>query len=391
MKFFILSLPFPWEHLNKPVRMAGKRTDLYQRSMEALVEHAKIADRCGFEGMFFSEQRGNVEGIPEVTANPILLDLFIAQHTERLKVGQLGNVLPAHNPLHVADQIAQLDQLTKGRVLCGFARGNTSRWVDAYGQQLDIKATRSDKGEADERNMRAFKESWEIIKTAWTQDTFSFDGEFWKFPVPGTKWTYPPSKDWGEAVDDDDNLLGVGIAPGCYQKPYPRIFGPMGGRTATVRFWAGEGATIVSLAPSDDFNQGMLNVYAEGAREAGREVRRGEGVIIGGSYAIGDTEARAKARADEFREWDTRYYGVPPYNLPHPLGFNGTPAQIVDQIGGLNERLGIEEFIIMDNFGAPHGYEAAQEMLELFGTEVIPQLRGSDTEPAAAAAAVSGS
>lgn len=386
LKFFLMFNPYTWEHKDRPVKLGGRRTDLYQDMLEVLLEHARIADRCGFEGIFFSEQHGNIEGIPEVTSNPLLLDLFVASHTERIKVGPLGMTLPIANPLLVADQIAQLDQLTKGRMLAGFARGNTTRWADQYGQHIPMGSTRSDKSEADERNLRALMEAWQIIKLAWTETTFSFDGEFWKFPIDGTKWLYPHTKTWGAGVDDDDNLLGVSIAPGPYQDPHPRIFAPMSGRAATVRFWAREGATIMCLTPREDLIAGMLGVYADEASAAGRTHERGEGIIVGGTFSIAADEATAKQRAAAMEEWDSMVYGVPPYNLPHPMSLTGTPEQIVEHIAGLHERFGVREFLLIDEFPAPHGREVSVEMLEMFGTEVLPALSARPASTPATAA-----
>ncbi|MCW3021888.1 MAG: hypothetical protein JWR30_1210 [Conexibacter sp.] len=372
MKFFLMFNPYTWPHKDSNIKLAGRRTDLYQDMLEVAVEHAKIADRCGFEGIFFSEQHGNIEGIPEITSNPILWDLFLAGHTERIMLGQLGNTLPVSNPLLVADQIAHLDQLTKGRAMAGFTRGNTPRWADQYGQHIPMGATRSDKSEADERNLRALMECWQIIKLAWTQDVFSFDGEFWKFPVEGTKWPYPITKEFGAGVDEDDNLLGVSIAPGPFQDPHPRVFAPMSGRAATVRFWAQEGATIMCLTAREDLVQGMLDVYADEAQSVGRQTRRGEGIMVGGTFSIAGDEATARERAAVMEAWDSRLYGVPPYNLPHPMGLNGTPQQVIDQIGALHDKFGVEEFLFINEFPAPHGREVATEMLELLGTEVLP-------------------
>jgi len=44
-------------------------------------------------------------------------------------------VLPAWDPLRVAEEIAVLDHLTKGRFYAGFARGYQDRWVNVLGQQ----------------------------------------------------------------------------------------------------------------------------------------------------------------------------------------------------------------------------------------------------------------
>lgn len=381
MRFFLFINPYCWPDKDTRIPMAAKRTDLYQATLDVLFEHAEIADRLGFEGIFFSEQHGNIEGIPEVTANPILLDLAVAYRTQRIKVGQLGNTVTVSNPLHIADQVAHLDQLTKGRAMTGFARGNTPRWADQYGQHIPMRAAASDKSEADERNLRALMECWQIIKLAWTQDTFSFDGEFWRFPIPDTKWPYPPTKRYGRGVDENDILTEVGIAPGPYQDPHPRVFAPMSARTSTVKFWAREGGTIMCPTSRDDLISGMLSIYAEEAASVGRETRRGEGLLVGGNYAIASDEATAAARARVNEDWDTEFYGVPPYNLPHPMGLNGTPQQIIDQIGELHDKHGVEEIVLLHLIPAPHGREVATEMLELFGTEVLPAFGVEAFEP----------
>ena len=67
--------------------------------------------------------------------NPVLLDLYFAMQTKRIRVGQFGIVLPAANPIRVAEDIAMLDHMTGGRANAGFARGYQRRWVDVMAQQ----------------------------------------------------------------------------------------------------------------------------------------------------------------------------------------------------------------------------------------------------------------
>ena len=62
-----------------------------------------------------------VEGI-ETTTNPLFWDFFIAQHTERMRVGQLGMNLTAVNPIQLAENLAMLDHFTGGRMFAGFSR-----------------------------------------------------------------------------------------------------------------------------------------------------------------------------------------------------------------------------------------------------------------------------
>lgn len=376
-KFYLMANPYGWPHKDQPIRMSGQRTDRYQAIVESLTDHAKIADRAGFEGIFLSEQHGNIEGVPEVSGNPILTNMFLAGITERIKVGQLANTLTVHNPLHLADQIAQLDQLTKGRVLTGFARGNTTRWADQYGQHIPMGATRSDKSEADERNFRCFQECWEIVKLAWTSESFTYDGEFWKFPIPNTPWPYPHTKEYGVGVDENDILTGVSIAPLPYQDPYPPVFAPMSGSSRTVHFWAREQGKILCMTDREGLVNFMLDVYVEEGEAAGRDVRRGDGPVLGGNFAISNDEKVAKQRGDVMIEWDHMIYGVEPYNLPHPTQFNGTPQQIIDQIGDLHDRFGTLDFSFILDFPAPHGADVSLEMLEQFGAEVLPAFGGT--------------
>ena len=97
-------------------RMAGRRTDLYQKMLRNLAEQARYMDEHGYFGVGFTEHHFHVEG-EEVSTNPIMLDMFLGMQTKNLRVGQLGLVLPSHNPLRIAEDIAILDQVTERRAM----------------------------------------------------------------------------------------------------------------------------------------------------------------------------------------------------------------------------------------------------------------------------------
>ena len=148
MKFHLFMLPTVGRREELELGMAGVRDDLYQRTLQEIEEQARLADELGYYGLSFTEHHFHIEGF-ELSTNPIMLDAFVALRTKNLKVGQLGIVLPAHHPLLVAEDIAILDQITRGRVYVGFARGYQARWVDTLGQPLGVGATSSDKSEQD--------------------------------------------------------------------------------------------------------------------------------------------------------------------------------------------------------------------------------------------------
>ncbi len=71
---------------------------------------------------------------------------YLAARTEKLRLGTGVVVLPLHNPLHVAEQAAQLDLLSGGRVDLGLGRGYQSVEFEGFGMDLAEARDRFDEG-----------------------------------------------------------------------------------------------------------------------------------------------------------------------------------------------------------------------------------------------------
>ena len=91
MKVSLFYLPSIGTRAEIEQGMAGLRTDLYQRMLAELGEQARLADDLGYDSISFTEHHFHVEGF-ELSNNPVLLDLFVAMQTKRIRVGQLGIV-----------------------------------------------------------------------------------------------------------------------------------------------------------------------------------------------------------------------------------------------------------------------------------------------------------
>ena len=85
-----------------------------------------------------------------------------------MKIGMAVQVLPLCHPLRLAEEAATVDQLSHGRLIFGVGRSGFPRTYEAYGISY---------AESRER----FAEMLEILRRAWTQERFSFDGEFYHF------------------------------------------------------------------------------------------------------------------------------------------------------------------------------------------------------------------
>jgi natural product biosynthesis luciferase-like monooxygenase protein len=86
-----------------------------------VLELAEFADAEGFGGFWLPERHFSTFGAP--FPNPVLLLAAVAARTERLTL-RSGSVVPAlHDPLRLAEDLAVLDNLCRGRLEVGFASG----------------------------------------------------------------------------------------------------------------------------------------------------------------------------------------------------------------------------------------------------------------------------
>ena len=274
--------------------MAGLRRDLYQRMLFELREQAQLADELSYDSISFTEHHFHVEGF-EISNNPILLDLYIALHTKRIRVGQLGIVLPAQNPLRVAEDIAMLDHMSGGRANAGFARGYQRRWVDVMAQQLHgiHGATPGEHDANDQANRQAFEEHFRIIKKAWTEEMLEFHGKYWQIPPEGIPWTIEATKQWGKGVDGDGIVRSVGVVPKPLQQPHPPIFQPFASSENTIRWCAREEVTAILPPMYLSLQNQLYDIYHEEAARVGRKLKPGEGLGVLRDVIVADTDEEA--------------------------------------------------------------------------------------------------
>lgn len=84
------------------------------------VEIVQLADAIGFDEAWFGEHHS---GGAEPIGDPMLFIAHVAAQTRNIRLGTGVVSLPYHNPLWVADRLAMLDHLTRGRVMLGLGPG----------------------------------------------------------------------------------------------------------------------------------------------------------------------------------------------------------------------------------------------------------------------------
>lgn len=372
--------------------MAGLRPELYQQMLAEIGEEARLADELGYDSISFTEHHFHVEGF-ELSNNPVLLDLYIAMQTKRLRVGQLGIVLPAQNPVRVAEDIAMLDHMSGGRANAGFARGYQRRWVDTMAQQLHgiHGATPGQHDAIDQANREAFEEHFRIIKRAWTEDMLSYQGKYWQLPVEGTPWEIEATSKWGAGVEGGF-VTSLGVVPKPLQKPHPPIFQPFASSENTIRWCAREEVTAILPTMRTSLQNRLYEVYREEAANAGRVLKPGQGLGVLRDAIICDTDEEARrwwAHGAAFcgAAWFAPFHfgdvlqepGAPPPSrdemLTNGMLLVGSVDTVRRQLDALLSETPVEwVFAWIYNGLIPH--EVNLRSIELFKTKVLPEFGG---------------
>ena len=307
MKSSLFYLPDVGTAAEREEGMAGMREDLYRRMLSDLSDQAKLADDLGYNSISFTEHHFHIEGF-EMSNNPVLLDLFIGMQTKNIRVGQLGIVLPAANPLRVAEDIAMLDHMTNGRANAGFARGYQRRWVDVLGQHAHgVHGALPDQHDAiDQANRDAFEENFRLVKQAWTEPMIEgYQGKLWQIPIPSTGWPPRATREMGQGLAEDGTLTAIGVVPKTFQKPHPPIFQPFATSERSMRWCAQEEITAIVPPVHEKLENMLFDMYAD---ESGKP--RGSGVAVLRDLIICDTDAEAQDIWHRSSRWSAEKWFV---------------------------------------------------------------------------------
>ena len=155
---------------------ADERRYPNERLVEAFQTAKDVAqhmDELGYYALWTAEHHFQHEGY-EVFPNLILLGTWLATQTQRLKFGCAFNVLPMWHPIRLAEDYAQADIMTGGRVIMGVGRGYHTREVETFGApMLDNKA-----------NQELFEEQMEVLLKCFNEESWSHRGKHYTIPAP---------------------------------------------------------------------------------------------------------------------------------------------------------------------------------------------------------------
>lgn len=326
---------------------------------ETLAE-ARLCDELGMDAVWLAEH--HFDGICAYV-DPVSFAAALAVATRHIKIGFAVAQTSLHHPIRLAEQIAIIDNLSKGRLIVGLGRGTAYNIYDyrGYGMNPD---------EAHERLL----ESEAIMMQAWTTENFEHHGKYWDIWLP---------------------LL----RPRPYTKPHPFIIRACSGE-ASMLDMARQGRPFLMNVQSDDVTRHRLDLYRQTMGQAGFD-DAAVAAAVGDSWVwrnifVAETDAEAarigiplfEAQREQRARMRNRVAvergesmvkkeesGAAPAArnvVEHGLIY-GSPATVAERLA-IIDKIGVGGLILQFRVG-PSPYEVTVNSIRLFMEKVAPEFQ----------------
>ena len=353
--------------------------DRFIQAFDISKEFAQLSEDLGFSAFWTAEHHFQREGY-ECIPNLLMLSVWLAQYTKKIKFGCAFNILPMWHPLRLAEDFAMADILTGGRVIFGIGRGYHTREVETFGAPMTDP----------DANRELFEEQLEIILKSFNQESFSHQGKH---------FTLPP-----EIPYRGYQLKELTLVPRPANRPVDVWQPIVSGSIRGIDFMAKHGIKGIILGTSMDNVDKMIHQYQEANAQHGRDLQLGENLALGLWCYLSDSREKAKGALRPLFEEHVKFaaplgmlrYSDEQMKAVGPAGaashiaagvdfdevlesrawFCGTPEDTVAYIKELEERYpGVEEIMIPFPMG---GTKAMfKDQLTQFATEVMPAFQGA--------------
>lgn len=337
-----------------------KAADLWHR----YIDEWQLAESLGF-GLMMNEHHSTATCA--APAAPVIAGI-LARVTDTAPILILGNPIANRpDPIRVAEEMALVDIISRGRLQVGFVRG----------VPYEIAATNTYPISMTER----LWEAHDLIVKAWT----THDGPF--------SWT-------GKFFEHRQ----VNIWPRPYQDPHPPVWMTTLNPSSSALV-AERDLTLATFLVGKDGARPIFDAYRKRRAELGEETNPDRLAYCALVY-VGADEETARRGAEQIMWYATSNKVAPPYEAPpgympswarvnalagrdHPsLGklsreamieagilFSGTPGVVVDQIRDFHDYVGgFGQLLIMGQAG-PLGHDETATSMRLFAEEVAPCLQ----------------
>lgn len=285
---------------------------------------------------------------------PFVFLAALAARTSTIRLATAIYLLPLHHPAAIAEQLATLDVVSNGRAIMGVGAGYRDYEFNAFGVDIHKRGAR-------------MNEAMKAIRAAFTEGRWNHEGEFW-------------------------SLRDLPLQPTPIQPNGPPMW--VGGSSdAALRRAAqlGDGWMSDNMINIDGEAE-RADFYREACKAAARPV--GEVCILRTTWVAATRKAAEDAVMPAMRGYLAHYAGtdagsgtlpwdselmqrvarqehVPVEEFTRGQALAGTPDDVIAEITAWRDKVNPDSMELM--LTGPTDYDRLREMIELFGTEVLPQ------------------
>lgn len=311
---------------------------------DAVIARATLLDELGFEIGMVGHHRF-VSGNPSAV---FTLLAAVAARTERIMLGTGVLVLPAYHPLDVAEQVATLDQVSRGRAFLGVGAGYRALEIAATGRDPQDRGS-------------LMTEALEVLHAVWGNESASYHGKHFHF---------------------DD----VSIEPRPVQ-PHPLIIVGTKGKVGARRAGRLADGILGGLVQTVDEYRPTIDLYTQTAQDNDRSAR----LWLQRSVCIADSRAELEdSWLPGFLENRRSKLALGPGLASSAVDFAilegrtpsleeaaegcaliGTGDQVIKQIRELQEQVAIDALVVNHHWSTGDNARI-EHQLRRFADEVLP-------------------
>ena len=325
--------------------------------IEESLREAELSEELGYDVVWLAEHHFD-GGCAYV--DPTTFAAAIAARTKKIKFGFAVAQMALHHPIRFAEQIALVDNISKGRMIVGVGRGTAYNFYEFRGFGIDPD---------DSHEMLLEVEN--ILLQAWTTKDYKHNGKYWQLELPV-------------------------LRPQVYQKPHPPMIRACSGLESTLEM-AREGRPFMMNVQSDEVTVERMNQYRATMSDAGHNDET-VACNVADSWVwrnifVAETDAEAEKvgipyfqnmrsylqtnrdrmnTAAELEAQASRIVGSARNSLEHGI-IVGSPETVTERLQKVHGT-GVGGVIIHFRLGAMP-YDVAANSLKLFAQKVAPNFQ----------------
>lgn len=316
-------------------------------------DYIRLAEKLGYSSAWLVEH--HFTGFSQLSATLNYIS-YLSGITSKIRLGNAVVVIPWHNPILLAEQIATVDQLSKGRYDFGLGRGYRANEFHGFGMDM-----------ADAQDI--FEESVMLLKRSFTEI------ERWSYK--SDRWTF-------------NDII---VEPPVVQKPYPPMWVGAGSE-ASIRKVAQNDFNLLldQMSPFEAIGE-KIRVYRDELDKLGKDYdpdrvavtrgfmvanndnQRSDAHILRGKF-ISQVQVLAKDKSEGPKAFSPVGNSGDTDAISENGAVLGSSAEMCERVERLREE-GVETILL-------HDLSGSSEALHQFAEEVMPNFADPDASAVAA-------